>query len=168
MPFVIRYPREIPGGTRNSDIIENVDFSALFADYAGVSYPETMQGYSFRENLKGNTPGNWREYGYYRYWQHQPHRPGHFGIRGKRYKLAFFYGNGFQNENIEGEYQGGYWDFFDLQEDPMESHNAYGDPQYQDIIAGLKEELIRQRKLLGDTDEGNIEILEIIAKHWDD
>ncbi len=50
----------------------------------------------------------------------------------------------------------------------MESHNAYGDPQYQDIIAGLKEELIRQRKLLGDTDEGNIEILEIIAKHWDD
>lgn len=29
MPFVIRYPKEIPEGTRNSDIIENVDFSAL-------------------------------------------------------------------------------------------------------------------------------------------
>ena len=28
-PFVIRYPKEIPAGTRNRDIIENVDFSAL-------------------------------------------------------------------------------------------------------------------------------------------
>ena len=25
MPFVIRYPREIPAGTRNDDIVENVD-----------------------------------------------------------------------------------------------------------------------------------------------
>ena len=167
MPFVIRYPGEIPAGTRNTDIIENVDFSALFADYAGLEYPESMQGRSFRENLKGNTPPDWREYGYYRYWQHQPDRPGHFGIRGKRYKLAFFYGNGFENDNSGGEYTGGYWDFFDLQEDPHELHNAYADPQYQDIIHGMKEELIRQRELLGDTDADNPEILEIIDEHWD-
>ncbi len=166
MPFVIRYPGEIPAGTRNTDIIENVDFSALFADYAGLNYPESMQGHSFRENLKGNTPLDWREYGYYRYWQHQPDRPGHFGIRGKRYKLAFFYGNGFKNENSEGDYTGGYWDFFDLQEDPHELYNAYHEPRYQDIIAGLKLEIIRQREELGDTDEGNSEILEIIAQHW--
>ncbi|MBT3748737.1 MAG: sulfatase-like hydrolase/transferase, partial [Bacteroidetes bacterium] len=88
MPFIIRYPKEIPAGSRNSDIIENVDFSALFADYAGVEYPETMQGFSFRENVNGNTAADWRKYGYYRYWAHSKDRPGHFGIRGDRYKLA--------------------------------------------------------------------------------
>ena len=36
MPFVIRYPKEIPAGTRNKDIILNVDFASLLADYAGV------------------------------------------------------------------------------------------------------------------------------------
>ena len=40
--------------------------------------------------------------------------------------------------------------------------------KYSDIIAGLKEELIEQRQLLGDTDEDNSEILNIIAEHWDD
>jgi len=169
MPFVIRYPAEIPAGTRNEDIIENVDFSALFADYGGLEYPESMQGRSFRENLKGNTASDWREYGYYRYWQHQPDRPGHFGIRGQRYKLAFFYGDGFNGEGGKAEYRGaGYWDFFDLQEDPHELHNAYNEPPHQDIIAGLKQEILRQRELLGDTDEENSEILEIIARHWDD
>lgn len=168
MPFVIRYPREVLAGTRNKDIIENVDFSALFADYAGLEYPESMQGRSFRENLKGNTHEDWREYGYYRYWQHQSVRPGHFGIRGKRYKLAFFYGNGLKsNAYTEGEEPGSYWDFFDLEKDPHELYNAYADPQYGDIIKGMKEELRHQRELLGDTDEDNPEILEIIKNHWD-
>jgi arylsulfatase A-like enzyme len=168
MPFVIRYPKEIPAGTRNSDIIGNVDFSALFADYADVEYPTSMQGYSFRENLKGNTPADWREYGYYRYWQHQTNRPGHFGIRGKRYKLAFFYGNGFEAKNGAMAENLRYWDFFDLEEDPHELRNAYNDPRYQDVIKELKEEIIRQRELLGDTDEDNEEIRKIIAEHWDD
>jgi len=167
MPLVIRYPKEIPAGTRNSDIIENVDFSALFADYAGIQYPATMQGHSFRENLKGNTPSDWRKYGYYRYWQHQADRPGHFGIRGKRYKLAFFYGNGLKkNEHKDSEAPTQYWDFFDLQEDPNELRNAYNDLKYQDIIKKMKKEIINQRELLRDTDEGNNEILEIIAKYW--
>jgi arylsulfatase A-like enzyme len=169
MPLVIRYPKEIPPGTRNNDIIENVDYSALFADYAGVQYPATMQGQSFRKNLMGNTPDDWRKYGYYRYWQDQPDRPGHFGIRGQRYKLAFFYGNGLKKnkiKNVESPTQ--YWDFFDLQEDPYEIHNAYYDPQYIEIIKKMKEELIYQRELLGDTDDDNYEILEIISKHCND
>jgi hypothetical protein len=144
----------------------------LYKKYTGlqlkqVEYPSTMQGNSFRENLKGNTPDDWRKYGYYRYWQHSEDRPGHFGIRGERYKLAFFYGNGFKiNKYDEGGQPIRYWDFFDLQEDPKELHNAYNDVKYQDIRKDMKHEIIRQRELLGDTDEGNIEILEIIANHW--
>lgn len=169
MPFVIRYPKEIPAGKRNSDIIENADFSALFADYAGIAYPETMQGHSFRENLKGNTPGNWRKYGYYRYWDHSKDRPGHFGIRGKRYKLAFYYGNALTVNGYTKETQPQkFWDFFDLEKDPNETHNAYQDSEYQEIIKEMKSEILQQREMLGDTDADNPEILEIISYHWDD
>lgn len=169
MPFVIRYPKEIKAGARNKDLIENADFSALFADYAGIDYPETMQGRSFRENLKGNTPKDWRKYGYYRYWDHSKDRPGHFGIRGERYKLAFFYGNGLKSNNYTPENQPTkYWDFYDLKVDPNELHNAYEDPKYQDIIAGMKAEILAQREALGDTDRDNPEVLEIIKAHWND
>ena len=92
MPFVICYPKEIKGGTSNNDLILNVDFAALFADYAGIPKPSFIQGKSFRENLKGKTPVNWRTAMYYRYWEHSAERPAHFGIRDKRYKLIFYYG----------------------------------------------------------------------------
>jgi arylsulfatase A-like enzyme len=169
MPFVIRYPKEIPAGSRLADIIENVDFSALFADYAGIQYPETMQGRSFRENLKGNTPADWRKHGYYRYWDHSKDRPGHFGIRGERYKLAFYYGNRLKvNGYSEEEQPDKYWEFFDLEKDPNELRNAYGDPVYKDIIAEMKEEILRQREFLGDTDPDNPEIRQIITEHWNE
>jgi arylsulfatase A-like enzyme len=169
MPFVIRYPKEIKAGARNKDIVENVDFSALFADYAGIPYPKDMQGHSFRENLKGNTPSDWRKYGYYRYWEHSKDRPGHFGIRGERYKIAFFYGNGLkENKYSKAEQPTKFWDFYDLNEDPNELHNAYNDPKYKDIIKSMKLELLKQRKDLGDLDKDNPEINEIIAAHWND
>lgn len=166
MPFVIRYPKEITAGTRNKDIIENVDFSALFADYAGIDYPDIMQGRSFRSNLKGNTPNDWRNYGYYRYWLHSPDRPAHFGIRGERYKIAFFYGQplgmkGAQNETTEPA-----WEFFDLKIDPQELHNAINDTEYQKIIQEMKDELKRQRTMLGDTDEQYPIMKKIINGYW--
>ncbi len=165
MPFVIRYPKEVKAGTRNSDIIENVDFSALFADYAQIPYPDNMQGRSFRENLKGNTPADWRQYGYYRYWDHAAKRPGHFGVKGHRFTLAFYYGNGI--EENKGAIPEKFWDFYDLQTDPHQLHNAYNDPEYKDIITALKDEIMVQRSALGDTDIDNQEVLDIIEKHWD-
>nr|WP_299073376.1 sulfatase [uncultured Allomuricauda sp.] len=167
MPFVIRYPKEIPAGQRNSDLIENADFSALFVDYAGLEYPKTMQGHSFRENLKGNTPADWREYGYYRYWDHSSDRPGHFGIRGQRFKLAFYYGNALKVNRYTKENQPTkFWDFFDLEKDPNETHNAYNDEEYQDVIKEMKAEILRQRETLGDTDKDNPEVLQIMEDHW--
>ena len=166
MPFVIRYPKEIPAGTRNNDIIENVDFSALFADYAGIDYPKDMQGKSFRENLKGNTPKDWRKYGYYRYWLHSVDRPGHFGIRGDRYKIAFFYGQPLGMLGAENKTTEPAWEFFDLQEDPNELHNAINDPKYQDIIVQMKEQLKATRKEVGDTDEKYPIMQKKKKKYW--
>lgn len=166
MPFVIRYPKEIPAGKRNSDLIENVDFSALMADYAEVEYPETMVGKSFRENLKGNTPDDWREYSYYRYWLHSVDRPAHFGLRGKRYKIALFYGQPLDMTGVEKTPTEPAWEFYDLKEDPKELHNAINDAKYRDVIIAMKDELKKKREELGDTDKKYPIMQEIIAKHW--
>ena len=74
-------------------MILNVDFASLLADYAGVKTPNESQGHSFRDNLKGNTPKDWRKEMYYRYWTQHSNRPAHMGIRNERYKLMFFYGD---------------------------------------------------------------------------
>ncbi len=166
MPFVIRYPKEIKGGSRIDDIILNIDFPALFADYAKIKKPAFIQGESFRENLKGNTPNWWRKSMYYRYWLHSVNRPGHFGIRNKRYKLAFFYGQnlnmpGAQHKNTEPA-----WEFYDLKKDPKELHNAYANPEYSSIIADMKKELLALKKEVGDTDEKFPEMKKVMSDYW--
>lgn len=38
------------------------------------------------------------------------------------------------------------WDFYDLQNDPHENHNAYNDPKYAPVIKQMKKDLLRLRK----------------------
>jgi len=166
MPFVIRYPKEIPAGKRLDDIILNIDFPALFADYAGVDLPSSMQGKSFRENLKGQTPQDWRTSAYYRYWQHYPVRPGHFGIRNAHYKLAFFYGQSLDMTGSSKEITAPAWEFYDMEKDPKENHNAYNDPEYAEIIKEMKIELQKQREIFGDTDSKYPEMQEVFRTSW--
>ena len=130
MPFVIRYPKEINGKTRNEDIILNLDFPSLFLDYAGIENEYFNVGKSFRSNLVGNTSENWRKSMYYRYWLHQTNRPAHFGIRNERYKLIFFYGQHLDMPGAYKENTAPAWEFYDLQNDPKENHNAINDPEY--------------------------------------
>ena len=60
------------------------------------------------------------------------------------------------------------WEFYDLERDPHEMHNRYGDRAYADIVVSLKAELTCVRKEIGDTDEGHPRIRGIIDAHWDD
>ena len=163
MPFVIRYPKEINGGQRIDDIILNIDFAALLADYAGIDKPSYIQGQSFRENLKGKTPDNWREQMYYRYWLHTPDRPGHFGIRNKRYKLAFFYGQGLEKKGTSKNATKPEWEFYDLQKDPKELHNSINNEEYKAIISKMKESLKEERMKYKDLDS-DFPVMESILK----
>lgn len=166
MPFVIRYPKEIKGGTRIDDIILNIDFPALFADYAKIKKPTFIQGESFRENLKGDSSKEWRKSMYYRYWLHETNRPGHFGIRNERYKLVFFHGQNLNMKGADRENTEPAWEFFDLEKDPNELNNAYNNLKYSAIISEMKEELIKLRKEVGDTDENFPEMKNVISKYW--
>lgn len=166
MPFVIRYPREIRPGSRNEDLIENIDFAALFADYAGIECPGFVQGRSFRENLRGKAPEDWKECVYYRYWLHDPIRPAHFGIRNKRYKLAFFYGRHLDKTGTVKKNTVPAWEFYDLKNDPAENRNLYGDERYSAIIGEMKKELLKIKQEAGDTDESYPEMDSVMSQYY--
>jgi len=143
MPLLVRYPQMIKPGTVHDAMVLNLDFGPTFLALAGVEIPEDMQGESFAEILRGKRPRDWRRSMYYHYYEypgsHQVKR--HYGVRTQRYKLIHFY------------YDIDAWELFDLEKDPHELNNVYGDPAYIDITKELKAELERLRKKYGDSDE---------------
>ena len=166
MPFVVRYPPEIKPGSTNDDIIINTDFAGTFLDYAGLKTPADMQGRSFRPNLRGRTPDNWRTSMYYRYWQHCS-RPAHYGVRTRRYKLIFFYGLGLGLRGSQKKPTKVGWELYDLQKDPAELRNVYGSTEYASVVRELKGELLRLKKELKDSDRKYPELMAVRARYWD-
>lgn len=154
MPFVMRYPREIPPGSTCDNIITNVDVAPTFLDYAGQPPPGRAQGRSFRSIVAGQGPvGTWRNGMYYRYWMHNDpdhHVVAHYGIRTDRYKLIFYYGDPLGHRGAMGPGTPPEWELFDLQEDPREVNNVYDDPGYAGVLAELKAELERLQLEAGD------------------
>lgn len=133
MPLMMRWPGQIEEGTQAEAMVQNIDFAPTILDAAGVSVPEEMQGRSFLPMLKGNNSGDWRSSIYYHYYDHGIHGvPRHDGVRTDQYKLINFY-----------TYDA--WEFYDLQKDPQEVNNVYGNPDYESTIQKLKEELKRLR-----------------------
>jgi hypothetical protein len=59
------------------------------------------------------------------------------------------------------------WEFYDLDIDPQENHNAYQDAEYADIIETMKTELLIQRKIIGDMDKEYPIMQDIIDEYWD-
>ncbi|WP_278410762.1 sulfatase [Phocaeicola coprocola] len=166
MPFIIRYPKEIPPGTRNKDIILNIDFASLLCDYAGAPSPLLSQGRSFRENLKGYTPSDWRTSMYYRYWTNDKYWPAHFGLRNERYKLIFFYGRKLHMKGSSDSDHVPSWEFYDLLLDPKENKNEYNNPIYKVVINKMKQDLIEKRSLYDDIDYNNKEMNQILNQYY--
>jgi arylsulfatase A-like enzyme len=133
IPFVARYPKEIPSGTVSDAISLNLDFAETFLDYAQVEIPSDMQGQSLRYVLNGKTPANWRDsmlYAYYESREQYIEECKQYGIRTNRYKLIC-YPNGRE--------------LFDLQNDADELVNLYDDLNYLSIRNKLEDKL---KKLL--------------------
>ncbi len=160
IPLVMRYPRLGRPGHVADQMVMNVDFMPTILEAAGISPPSTVQGASLLPLLQGRQPDDWRSAIYYAYYDNTwelagkrpeelaerfahftPHRIGpHRGIRTQRFKLIEYYS------------EGDYWELFDLEKDPEELNNLYGDPAMAGVQASLKTELTRIRKLYKDSD----------------
>jgi arylsulfatase A-like enzyme len=142
MPFLVRWPAGVKAGTVSRAMALNVDFAPTFLEAAGLAVPSDMQGRSLVPILKGQSPPDWRQSMYYRYY----HDPGdhntraHYGVRTVTHKLISFW-------------KSGQWELFDLVNDPAELHNLYGQSGQEKITAELKAELLRVKRALGDEDQ---------------
>jgi arylsulfatase A-like enzyme len=136
-PLVARWPDTVKPGSVNNDLVQNIDFAETFLEMAGAPIPDDMQGKSLVPLLKGKTPDDWRTSLYYHYYEYPGHHSvrRHEGVTGKRYKLIRFYGTDVPN--------GEEWEFYDLEADPAEMNNVYGNPENADQIAAMKKELDR-------------------------
>jgi len=162
MPFLVRYPEFIEAGSSNSDIITNIDFAPTILEAAGVEAPDEVQGHSFFQNMKGQTPSDWQQSMYYHYYEYPfwHHVQPHYGIRNQRFKLAHFY------YNIDA------WEFFNLEKDPHEMSNEINNPEYAEVISEMKEKLYQlmrnykndksldEYRIITEKDFGNLELLQ--------
>jgi arylsulfatase A-like enzyme len=152
MPLIMRYPKEIAPGSVNDDMVLNLDFPELFLDLAGVDIPDDMQGRSFRPLLQGETPDDWRDAMYYRYWMHKAHHNvyAHYGVRTKRYKLIYYYADALGQAGAIDETYEPEWELFDLEADPYELNNVVDDPAYAETVRELKDLMHRLQAEVGD------------------
>ena len=153
MPFLARFPSEVAAGSICSQIACNVDFAPTFLDFAGLTIPSYMQGESLKPLLKQTDIQNWQQVAYHRYWMHRDpdhNAYSHYGIRTQKYKLIYWYNEGF---DLPGTNHGGEdkeWELFDCEQDPLELFNIFNDPNYHEIIVKLTQILEEKMQEIGD------------------
>ena len=142
-PLLVRWPGVTTPGTRNGDLVSNLDFAETFLDIAGATIPDDMQGGSLVPFLRGRRPDGWRQAHYYHYYEAGGHGvPIHYGVTDGRYKLIRF-----PDESLDT------WEFFDLQRDPKERTSQYRNPDFARQVAAKKAELKRLRRHYRITEE---------------
>ena len=151
-PLLVSWPGKIKAGTRTDRLVSNLDFAETFLDIAQTEIPEDMQGKSIVPILKGKTPENWREAHYYHYYEHPSEHDvrRHYGITTDRYKLIHFY------------YDLDQWELYDLEKDPNEMQNRYGDTAYAEVQRELHDRL----EILRTTYQDNDSISQALIKDY--
>lgn len=133
-PLLIKWPGVIKAGSKNTQMVQNLDFAPTFLAAAGIKPPADMQGESLLPILKGQGK-NFREAAYYHYYEypsvHMVKR--HYGIVTQKYKLVHFY------HDIDE------WELYDRTADKNEMKNVYDDPKYAKIRAELHKKLAALR-----------------------
>jgi arylsulfatase A-like enzyme len=138
VPMMVRYPKHIPAGETSDKMVLNLDIAPTMLDLAGLPIPPSMQGKSMLPLAEGKTVP-WRTDWLYEYYEYPGFEnvPPSRGVRTERYKLIHYF--------LSDEYE-----LFDLQTDPDEATNLYGNPQYAELAATLKKRLAELRAATGD------------------
>lgn len=131
-PLVMRLPSQFKRKGKIEEMVQNIDFAPTMLDIAGAEIPEDIQGISLLPLLKDEkSPTEWRESLYYHYYEYPAEHmvKKHYGIRTERYKLIHFY------DDVDE------WELYDLHNDIQEMNNLYGNPEYEAVVADLKDQL---------------------------
>jgi len=153
MPLLISYPNKVTAGGSFGGMVTNVDIAQTILDAAGVDAGERMQGRSFWSDLMGEQTEAPVQGIYYRYWENDDvihDAPAHYGYRTDKYKLIYYYNDGFGLPFTGFFTYPPEWELYDLTVDPDEVRNVYDDPAYADIRESLCAAMWREQSRLGD------------------
>jgi len=139
VPMLVRYPKQIPAGLTNDEIVLNIDLAPTFLELAGIAIPQHMQGKSWRNLWSSqNTELPWRDDFFYSYF-----REGRFAtptvtaLRTDSMKLIKYPGKEAWSE------------LYDLANDPYETRNLYSDQAYDKQRAELERRYAERSKQIG-------------------
>ena len=131
VPFIWRWPGQVPTGRVVDDLVESIDLVPTVMEAAGVEVFPENQGRSLWPLMRGERlDAPHRDYvtsttG----WVDAVYRAQGHTIRDRRYKLTFY-----PTEE--------WGELYDVQEDPREITNLYRDPAFGDIRADMERELL--------------------------
>ncbi|MBK9935021.1 MAG: sulfatase [Cytophagaceae bacterium] len=129
-PLLVKWPGVIKPGSKNTQMVQNLDYAQTFLEAAGIKPPADMQGESLIPIFKGKGR-NFRDAAYYHYYEypsvHMVKR--HYAVVTEKYKLVHFY------------YDVDEWELYDRKNDPNEMKNVYNDPKYKSVKAELHKKL---------------------------
>jgi len=142
-PLIVSWPGVTKPGSVCDAMVQNIDMAPTFLAIAGVDDPPPMHGVSLVPLLRGEHPADWRDSIYYHYHQRDSGRTSHivaphYGVRTKRHKLIYFI-------DLDA------YELYDLEKDPEEVHNVFGDPEYAKVKQAMLKRLEAARKRYGDT-----------------
>jgi len=135
VPLVFSGPG-IPQGEQREAFCYLLDIYPTLCDLTGLPVPETVEGRSLVPAM-GDSGVRSRETLLYAYKGVQR------CARDERYKLIEYVVQGVRTTQL-----------FDIEGDPWEMHNLAADPLYAEQVAHLRQELVRWRDELGDTQKG--------------
>jgi arylsulfatase A-like enzyme len=139
IPLMIRYPPRIAAGSGATRMVLNLDLAPTLLDLVAAPPDAQFQGRSLMPLLADpNTP--WRTdwlYEYYAYPGDEQVRPCR-GVRTERYKYIHYF-------TAPEEFE-----LYDLESDPDELHNLYGEAGHADLARQLAARLEALRRETGD------------------
>ena len=158
-PLVMRMPTKYDKPVAHGDItemVQNIDYAPTFLELAGAPVPADIQGVSLLPLLEGKHPKDWRKSLYYHYYEypaeHSVRR--HYGVRtADGWKLIHFYPSAGEHPKQQVDQ----WEMYDLNADPHEMHNIYGQPAYAKQQKRLQKELVKLQKQYDDPIESELQ-----------
>lgn len=139
-PLVMKLPKGMNLRGDINELVQNIDYAPTFLDIAGAPVPADMHGVSLLPLLRGEHPRDWRNALYYHYYEYPAEHSvkRHYGVFDGRWKLIHFY------RDIDC------WELYDLQTDPHELHNLYGQKGMDSQTKRLRRELKRLQQQYND------------------
>lgn len=138
VPLMMRYPKRIKAGTVSDKMALDLDIPPTLLDLAKVPIPSAFQGKSLMPLVEGSGV-EWRKDWLYEYYEYPAYEniPPCRGVRTERHKyIEYFTQNAYE--------------LYDLETDPDEMHNLYGDANYAELTVRLRSRLEELRRETND------------------